>query len=251
MKKIILTLSLLVVGLVSANACDKCGNYDGKNFKIKSASVTHNVPLGITVWEIKVEGIAGETTPKPVGKLNGAGVLGYVFPTTLKPTDVGFNQTEGIVALALTSHPDFDDSPLWDENTDGKFDNDGIIWHPHWVILVEDKRVAGGLSVKEFKKEDKTVVLPKTAPNMPMYMDSPGFNIIAKGNSIKVVVPNYRINNKIDFKFDAVTCFMEVNTGDGKTEVGTHNESNEKPMLGVYKVYSVASGKLTLPYSVK
>lgn len=247
MKSIVAIITSLIVAFTTANACDKCSNYNNGNFKIKSTSITHNKDLGVTIWEIKVDSLAGNTTPKPVGQLNGAPVLGYVFPTTLKPTDVGFNQTDGIVALALTSHPDFDDSPLWDENTDGKFDNDGIVWHPHWVILTEDKRVAGGLSVKEFKKEDKTVVLPKTAPNMPMYMDSPGFNVTTKGNSIKVVVPDYRINNKKDFKFDAVACYMEVNTGEG----GTHTESGAKPMLGVYKVYSVASGNLSLPYSVK
>jgi hypothetical protein len=248
MKKLIAIFSLILSGFMATYACPKCGNYDNSNFKIKSTSVTHNNDLGVTIWEIKVEGLAGNTTPTPVGQLNSAPVLGYVFPTTLKPTDVGFNQTSGIVALALTSHPDFDDSPLWDENIDGKFDNDGIVWHPHWVILTEDKRVAGGLSVKEFKKDDKSVVLPKTAPNMPMYMDSPGFNVTTKGNSIKVVVPDYRINNKIDFKFDAVTCFMEVNTGEGGT---AHTDTGAKPMLGVYKVYAVASGNLSLPYTVK
>jgi hypothetical protein len=233
MKSIVAIIAIATFGYTNANACDKCGNYNNGNFKIKSTSVTHNKDLGVTIWEIKVDSLAGCTTPKPVGQLNGAPVLGYVFPTTLKPTDVGFNQTDGIVALALTSHPDFDDSPLWDENIDGKFDNDGIVWHPHWVILIEDKRVAGGLAVKEFK--------------MPMYMDSPGFNVTTKGNSIKVVVPDYRINNKTDFKFDAVTCFMEVNTGEGDT----HTVGGAKPMLGVYKVYSVASGNLSLPYSVK
>lgn len=247
MKRIIAFLSIASLGFTTAIACDKCGDYNNSNFKIKSAAVRHNKDLGVTVWEIKVDGLAGNTTPKPAGQLNKAPILAYVFPTTLKPTDVGFHQTEGIVALALTSHPDFDDSPLWDENADGKFDNDGIVWHPHWVILIEDKRVAGGLAVKEFNKDDKTVVLPKTAPNMPMYMDSPGFNVTAIGNTIKVVVPDYRINNKTDFKFDAVTCFMEVNTGEG----GTHSENGAKPMLGVYKVYAVASGNLSLPYSVK
>ncbi|MFZ6009836.1 MAG: hypothetical protein ACOYXT_05755, partial [Bacteroidota bacterium] len=140
MKKMTTILGLLILSHTTTMACDKCGNYDNNNFKIKSASVTHDKDLGILIWEIKVEGNAGATTPKPIGQLNGAPVLGYVFPTTLKPTDVGFNQTEGIVALALTSHPDFDDSPLWDENVDGKFDNDGITWHPHWVVLTEDKR---------------------------------------------------------------------------------------------------------------
>lgn len=228
-------------------ACDKCGNYNNDDFKIKSVSVKHSPEISSTIWEITLKGKAGNTKPQAIGQLNGAPVLGYVFPTTLKPTDVGFNQTDGIVALALTSHPDFDDSPLWDENADGKFDNDGIVWHPHWVILKEDKRVPGGFSVKEFDKEDKSVILPKTAPNMPMYMDSPGFNVTTNGNSIKVVVPDYRINNKINFNFDAVTCFMEVNTG----ENGKHSENGQKPMLGVYKMYSVASGNLSLPYRVK
>lgn len=245
MKQIFLILGFSIFS-VQSYACDKCGNYNNDDFQIKKVSVKHSPEIGATIWEITVKGTAGKTTPTPVGQLNGAPVLGYVFPTTLKPTDVGFNQTDGIVALALTSHPDFDDSPLWDENTDGNFDNDGIVWHPHWVILTEDKRVAGGLAVKEFKKDDKTVMLPKTAPNMPMYMDSPGFNVITKGNTIKVVVPDYRINNKIDFSYDGVAAFMQVNTGGD----GGHG-GGDKPMLGVYKVYSVASGNLSLPYKVK
>jgi len=75
-----------------------------------------------------------------------------------------------------------------------------------------------------------------------MYMDSPGFNTITKGNSIKVVVPRFRVNNVTNFSFDGVTAYMEVNT-----------EWKEKnlPMLGVYAVYSVASGDLSLPYKVK
>ena len=144
------------------------------------------------------------------------------------------------MALALTSHPDFDDTPLWDENNDSDFANDGIIWHPHWVVLGEDKRVAGGLSVIQFKKADETVVLPPTNPGMPMYMDSPGYPVLTKGEIIKVVVPNYRINNRTDFKYDGVTAFMRVNTSD-----------ESRPLLGVYDVFSVASGDLSLPYSVK
>lgn len=247
MKKLFLAIGLIMLFFPKANACDKCGNYDNSNFKIKAAKITHNKDLGVTVWEIKVDGIAGATMPKPVGQLNGAPVLGYVFPTTLKSTDIGFGKTDGIVALALTSHPDFEDTPLWDENNDGNFENDGLIWHAHWVILVEDKRVGGGLSVKEFKKGDPSVKLPPTNPGMAMYMDSPGFNIVTKGNTVRVIVPDFRINNQTNFKFDAVGCYMEVSTGAG----GNHTEGGEKPMLGVYKVYSVASGNLSLPYSVK
>lgn len=239
MKSILLLLSTTML-LYTTNSCAQESEYKNDNFKINEVSVTHKPDLGITIWEIIVDGTAGKTTPTKVGQLDGAPVLGYVFPTSLKPTDVGFNQTDGIVALALTSHPDFDDTPLWDENSDQIFDNDGIIWHPHWVILHEDKRVDGGLSVKQFKKADETVVLPPTNPGMPMYMDSPGYPVTTKNNTIKVVVPNYRMNNKTDFNYDGVTAFMKVNT------------SNENlPMLGVYEVFSVASGDLSLPYKVK
>ena len=154
MKSILLLLSTTV--LLSTNiACAQESEYKNNDFKITSVNVTHKANLGITIWEISVAGTAGNTTPKKIGKLDGATVLGYVFPTSLNPTDVGFNKTDGIVALALTSHPDFDDTPLWDENSDQIFDNDGVIWHPHWVILHKDKRVAGGLSVKQFKKAEQ------------------------------------------------------------------------------------------------
>lgn len=230
----------LLMGGSLFTSCAQKSPYNTPDFQISAAQVTHETDLGVTVWEVAVKGNAGATIPTPAGQLDGAPVLGYVFPTSLQPTDVGFSATDGILALALTSHPDFDDTPLWDENSDSILDNDGVVWHPHWVVLTEDKRVAGGLSVKQFKKADETVVLPPTNPGMPMYMDSPGYPVLTKDKIIKVVVPDYRINNKTDFKYDGVAAFMKVNT------------SNEDlPMLGVYEVFSVASGDLSLPYTVK
>ncbi|MEW7293070.1 hypothetical protein [Aquimarina sp. 2304DJ70-9] len=237
--KIILYAAIVLFG-ISTNSCAQENKYKNSDFVINDVNITHNADLGISIWELRVNGTAGKTTPTKAGQLDGAPVLGYVFPTSLKPIDVGFNATDGIVALALTSHPDFDDTPLWDENSDNLFDNDGVVWHPHWVILHEDKRVKGGLSVKQFKKEDKTVVLPPTNPGMPMYMDSPGYPVTSKDNVIKVIVPDYRINNQIDFSYDGVTAFMKVNTS-----------NPDLPMLGVYEVFSVASGNLSLPYKVK
>ena len=105
------------------------------------------------VFSIQVKGKAGKSVPKAVGSVHGAPVLGYVFPTTLKPEDVGFKNAQGIVALALTSHPDFDDTPLWDEDNDQNYANDGVIWHPHWVVLTEDKRVPGGLTVLQIEAD--------------------------------------------------------------------------------------------------
>jgi hypothetical protein len=246
MKKVI-ALFISLVTITYSFACDHCKLYDNSpDFKIKSAHVAFNKKFGVVEFVIEVEGVAGRTTPKPAGKLNGAPVLGYVFPTTLKSEDVGFNKTEGIVALALTAHPDFDDSPLWDENGDGIYNNDGIVWHPHWVVLVKDERVKGGLAVKEFDKNDKQVKLPTTAPDMPMYMDSPGFPVVTEGNAIRVTVPAYRMNNKTSFNYDAVACYMEVSA----PEEG-HGDNMKMPMLGVYNVYSVLSKNLSLPYSAK
>ncbi len=207
------------------------------NFEIRSAKVEYLASLDLLIFEQVVAGKAGATAPEAKGSLDGAPVLGYVFPTTLPPNVVGFSATQGILALAVTSHPDFDDSPLWDENGDGKYDNDGKTWHTHWVVLGEDKRVAGGLAVKEFKPADG-VVLPPTAPNMPMFMDSPGFGVVLDGSALRVLVPAPRVARYVDFKFDAVTAYMQVAT------------SGDKPMLGVYEVYSVLSKNLSLPYSV-
>ncbi|GAB3279883.1 hypothetical protein GCM10027347_54780 [Larkinella harenae] len=246
-----LTLTTLVVsaGLALAQPGKPGASYNNADFKVTSTQATYQSDLDMIVLSMQVSGQAGRTTPKPVGSTNGAPVLAYVFPTTLKPQDVGFSATEGIVALGLTSHPDMDDTPLWDENNDGNFDNDGVVWHPHWVVLQEDKRVPGGLSVKAFRRDDKTVVLPKTAPGVPIYFDSPGYGVVTSGQSIRVMIPAYRINHRTDFRFDAVTCYLEMHhSSHGNTE--SHHEATDKPMLGVYAVYGVLSGSLSLPYTI-
>lgn len=209
------------------------------DMNLTHAQVSYQSELDLLVFEMEVEGEAGNTTPRPAGQMHGAPVLGYVFPTTLSPTDVGFGDVEGILAFAVTSHPDFDDTPLWDENNDRNYKNDGKTFHTHWVVLVNDDRVEGGLSVREFKKEDKGVVLPPTNPDMPMYLDSPGFSAVFRSNTLKVAVPAQRVNNKKVFNYDGVAAYMEVST------------DSSQPMLGVYAVYEVLSGDLSLPYEVQ
>ncbi len=210
------------------------------DLELTHAQVSYLSDLDLLVFEQQVKGTMGKTLPTAAGQMDTAPVLGYVFPTTLKPEDVGFNSTEGIVALAVTSHPDFDDTPLWDEDNDNDYANDGVIFHTHWVVLTQDDRVTGGLSVKEFKQEDKSVVLPPTNPGMPMYMDSPGFSVVDQDNTLKVLVPAQRVNGNTEFNFDGVTAYMEVNTSD-----------ENRPLLGVYQVYSVSSGDLSLPYTIE
>lgn len=210
------------------------------DLELTHAQVSYLSDLDLLVFEQQVKGTMGKTLPTAADQMDTAPVLGYVFPTTLKPEDVGFNSTEGILALAVTSHPDFDDTPLWDEDNDNDYANDGVIFHTHWVVLTQDERVMGGLSVKEFKKEDKSVILPPTNPGMPMYMDSPGFSVVDQDNTLKVLVPAQRVNGKTEFNFDGVTAYMEVNTSD-----------ENRPLLGVYQVYSVRSGDLSLPYTIE
>ncbi|MEX6626316.1 hypothetical protein [Tenacibaculum salmonis] len=237
--KLIIILCLFGANIYAQGENEDASFNNTTDLVIKSTNIKHNTDLEQLVFTIEVQGNAVATTPNAFGKMDGAPVLGYVFPTNLNPTDVGFNNTEGIVAMALTSHPDFDDTPLWDENNDTNYQNDGIVWHPHWVILTQNSNVAGGLAVKQFNSDDTSVILPPTNPGMPMYMDSPGYSVIAKQNTIKVIIPAYRINNKTNFNFDAVIAYMQVNTSD-----------ENLPLLGVYKVYSIASGDLSLPYKV-
>ena len=73
----------------------------------------------LVTFHMTTGGRAGEEQPQPVGALGGAPVLSYVWPTSLDPATVGFEGGTGILALAATSHPDFDDTPLFDENNDG------------------------------------------------------------------------------------------------------------------------------------
>ncbi|MEK9501234.1 hypothetical protein [Gaopeijia maritima] len=204
---------------------------------IVSARVDYRADLQLLVFEQRVAGTAGATRPRAAGAMDGAPVLGYVFPTTLRPEDVGFAPGDGVVALAATSHPDFDDTPLWDENGDRDYANDGLIFHTHWVVLTPDERVAGGLSVKETGGAEGQ--LPPTNPGMPLYLDSPGFSVVLDDSTLRVLVPLARVSGRRDFNFDAVTAYMEVNTSD-----------EGRPLLGVYHVYEVLSGDLSLPFEV-
>lgn len=207
---------------------------------IRGAEVRHVPDLGMLVFEQRVAGDAGGTVPTANGALDGAPVLAYVFPTTLPPTAVGFADVEGTLAFVVTSHPDFDDTPLWDENADGAFDNDGTIYHTHWVVLVEDDRVPGGLAVRETRSAELADVLPPTNPGMELFLDSPGFSVRLEGPTLRVAVPTARVAGRTGFRYDAVTAYLEVNTSDAS-----------RPTLGVYEVYSLLSGDLSLPYEVE
>ena len=101
-------------------------------------------------FHMTTNGTAGADEPTTTGALGGAPVWSYVWPTSLDPSVVGFAQGAGILAMAATNHPDFDDTPLYDENLDGDLTNDGGVWHSHWVVLVPNEACGpGALAVKD------------------------------------------------------------------------------------------------------
>ena len=179
---------------------------------------------------MEVTGKAGSQKPKKVGQLKGSKVDAYVWPTKLDPSAVGFAKGSGILALAITAHPDFDDTPLYDENGDGNPNNDGEGWHSHWVVLVEDKACGGGLKVRDISPGQD--VLPATAPGLPIALDSPGMSPILKGKTVKITMP---VQGAESINFDAVAAKLQVHA-EGKA-----------PLLCVTGTYKVASGNLSLP----
>lgn len=189
----------------------------------------------VATFHIAVSGKAGESHPSASGKLAGSSVFSYVWPTTIDPSVVGFEPKAGILAMAVTSHPDFDDTPLYDENGDGDVNNDGDLWHSHWVVLKPDDACGkGALKVVDIPEGTKPR-LPKTWPGFPILLDSPGWSPTFKGDTVEVRVPFDDIGVVKASKFDGVTAGLRVNA------------SVHAPLLCVVDVFKVASGSLSLP----
>ena len=192
----------------------------------------------VAVFHMAVSGRAGANKPGKTGKLAGSSVFSYVWPTSLDPSVVGFEAKSGILALAVTAHPDFDDTPLFDENGDGNANNDGGVWHAHWVVLQADEACGkGALKVVDIPAGAKPR-LPKTWPGLPLLLDSPGWSPHIHGAMVDVRIPVDDIASVSAAGFDGVTAGLRVNAS-------MHN-----PLLCVARVFKVASGDLSLPGKV-
>ncbi|GAA0817139.1 hypothetical protein GCM10009111_17970 [Colwellia asteriadis] len=187
------------------------------------------------LFQQAVTGEAGNKKPTKNGQLAGAQVYSYVWPTSLNSSAVGFEADQGILALALTVHPDFDDTPLYDEDGDGNKTNDGDNWHSHWVVLVPDNACGdGALKVKDIAK-GSSPKLPATWPNLPLFIDSPGFDFTLQQSEVLVRVPLSALGFPESFSFDGVTAGLRI------------NQQVHAPLLCVSNVFDVASGDLSLP----
>ena len=187
------------------------------------------------LFRIDVAKEAGNDTPQAIGQLKGSTVYSYVWPTSLDPSAVGFSKATGILAFAVTSHPDFDDTPLYDEDGDGNPTNDGRKWHSHWVVLTKtDECGSSGLKVRDIKKGE-TYDLPKTWPNLPILIDSPGWHPNFTKTSVEVRVPFEKTVELEGISFDGVTAALRVNA------------NAHAPLLCVSGVFELASGDLSMP----
>ncbi len=207
----------------SETAADKTPAFD-----ITRAGATTDGRL--TTFMMELAGAAGSVKPVPIGQLAGAKVESYVWPTDLDPAVVGFDEASGILSLAITAHPDFDDTPLFDEDGDGDPANDGADWHSHWVVLVEDAACGAGLKVRDVSPGVN--LLPATAPHLPIALDSPGMSPILDGKVARITVP---AGDSETAAFDAVTAELQV------------NQNGDAPLLCVTGVHDIASGDLSLP----
>ncbi|MEZ5566067.1 MAG: hypothetical protein R3F24_11320 [Gammaproteobacteria bacterium] len=187
------------------------------------------------VFHMAVSGKAGASKPATSGKLAGSSVFSYVWPTTINPSVVGFEAGSGILSFAVTAHPDFDDTPLFDENGDGDRTNDGNVWHSHWVVLQPDDACGkGALKVVDIPV-GATPRLPKTWPGLPILIDSPGWSPSFRAGTVEVRVPFDDIGVVDAAGFDGVTAALRVNA------------SVHSPLLCVVDVFKIASGDLSLP----
>jgi hypothetical protein len=189
----------------------------------------------VVTFHLSTVGNAGVESPEKTGELGGAGVYAYVWPTSLDPSAVGFEGETGILALAATVHPDFDDTPLYDENNDGKLDNDGDLWHSHWVVLTPTPSCGeGALAVRDIP-EGTSPKLPKTWPGLPIFIDSPGYSPQFEATEVRVTVPFDQDVDLSGVNYDGVTAALKVNA------------NIHAPLLCVTDVFDVASGDLSLP----
>lgn len=207
------------------------------SFDILAAHV-HRKARTVT-FHMTTNGVAGADPAKAVGQLAGAPAHAYVWPTSLDASSVGFDEGAGILALVAATHPDFDDTPLYDENRDGDVANDGGVWHSHWVVLAPTEACGpGALAVKDIPS-GATPKLPATWPGLPILIDSPGFTPIFDGPEVTINAAFAQHVDVAGMAYDGVTAALRVN-------VNVH-----APLFCVVDVFDVASGDLTLPGKIK
>ena len=227
----LLATALTLTGVAHAHGVDAKPGNAKPAFDIVNTDIQVDTAKNWLVFSMKVSGKAGSVKPARTGKFAGSSVFSYVWPTKIDPAEVGFDAGAGILALAVTSHPDFDDVPV--------FNIKGADWHTHWVVLVQDETCGkGALKVKDIPEGSKPR-LPKTWPGVPILIDSPGYPPAFAGGTVSVRVPFTDVSVFKGAAFDGVTAGLRINA------------SAHQPLLCVVNVWDVASGDLSQPGSAE
>ena len=225
-----LTTALAMASVVQAHGVDARPGNAKPAFDIVKTDITVDTQKNWLIFSMTVSGKAGAVKPQKTGKFAGSRVFSYVWPSKIDPAEVGFDSGAGILALAVTSHPDFDDVPV--------FNIKGAEWHSHWVVLAPDEKCGkGALKVKDIPEGTKPK-LPKTWPGVPILIDSPGYPPSFSGGTVSIRVPFNDVSMLAGVAFDGVTAGLRINA------------SAHQPLLCVVNVFDVASGDLSLPGKV-
>lgn len=178
------------------------------------------------IFRMEVRDGAGGDTPRATGALEGSRVYAYLWPTTLDTAAVGFEAGQGILALAVTFHPDFDDAP------DGRRNRD--VWHTHWLVLVPDEACGPtGLKVRDIP-QGATPRVPRTWPGLALLVDSPDLPPTFVGSAVEVRVPRDAVDGVAGMRFDGITAAFRVSA------------DLDAPLLCMTDVFDVASGDLSV-----
>ena len=219
--------AMIFAGKVQAQGLNAKPGNAKPAFDIVKTDIKVDVAKNWLIFSMQVSGKAGTVKPTKTGKFAGSRVFSYVWPTKIDPAEVGFEPSAGILALAVTSHPDFDDVPV--------FNIKGADWHSHWVVLVPDEACGkGALKVKDIPEGTKPR-LPKTWPGVPILIDSPGYPPAFNGGTVSIRVPFDNVSLLAGIAFDGVTAGLQINA------------SAHQPLLCVVDVFDVASGELSMP----
>ncbi len=182
------------------------------------------------IFHMGVRADVGQEKPKAVGAFANSEVYSYVWPTSLDSSTVGFEAKQGILALAVTYHPDFDDGAKGAKNRD--------VWHPHLIVLGPDDACGkGALKVLDIPANAKPK-LPETWPGVPLLISSPSYPLTLDKDTIEVRVPKSEIGAIETASFDGVTSALKVNA------------NVHAPLLCITNVFDIASGNLSLPGKV-
>lgn len=228
MRSLVLTFGLTLAAAqapLAAGIDSKTAPTVAPSFDIVSTRVTTDG--NDVVFRMSVTGEAGADKPVAIGRFASSNVHAYVWPTSLDSEAVGFDPGQGIVALAVTFHPDFDDAAKGARNRD--------VWHTHLVVLVKDASCgAGGLKVRDIPPGAKPR-LPETWPGVPLLIDSPDYKPTLSNHQVEVRVPRAKLGAAKGVSYDGVTAALHVNA------------NLHSPLLCVPSVFKVASGDLSLP----